>query len=192
MKPFIVFFVSAVLLSGCGERSTEPESQPEAAAERLPALTDSRSEPTGSANLADRARDGAAAVRDLAEQGQEQITASLAQARSMLEAKQLQDAQGALGQLGGLTLSAEQQETLGRLREELAKALEEVQNGMAELGKKVAEKDYGEAAALVSKLTEFQLSPEQQKLFDDLKAQVTQLLGGQEDPGQAVKRLLGR
>ena len=182
----------AALLSGCGGGSTEPEPQAETTAERSPALTDSGSEPAEAGNLADRARDGAAAVRDLTEQGQEQVMETLAQARSMLEAKQLQDAQGAMGKLGGLTLSAEQQEALGRLREEVGKALEEVQNGMAELGKKVAEKDYGEAAALVSKLTEFQLSPEQQKLFDDLKVQVTQLLGGQEDPGQAVKRLLGR
>lgn len=192
MKHIIVSFVLVALFSGCGGDSTEPESQAETTAERSPVLTDSASEPAGAENLADRAREGAGLVRDLAEQGQEQVRASLAQARSMLEAKQLQDAQGALGKLGELTLSAEQQETLGRLREELGKALEEVQNGLAELGKKVAEKDYGEAAALVSKLTEFQLSPEQQKLFDDLKAQVTQLLGGQEDAGQAVKRLLGR
>ena len=181
MKQFLVLFLLAALLSGCGGRSTEPESQAEATAERSPALTD-----------LPRTRAVGVAVRDLAEPVQEQVMETLAQARSMLEAKQLQDAQGALGKLGGLTLSAEQQETLGRLREEVGKALEEVQNGMAELGKKVAEKDYGEAAALVSKLTEFQLSPEQQKLFDDLKVQVTQLLGGQEDPGQAVKRLLGR
>ena len=179
MKQFIVLSLLAALLSGCGGRSTEPESQAEATAERSPALTD-------------LPRTRAVPVRDLAEPGQEQVRETLAQARSRLEAKQLQDAQGALGKLGGLTLSAEQQETLGRLREEVGKALEEVQNGMVELGKKVAEKDYGEAAALVSKLTEFQLSPEQQKLFDGLKVQVTQLLGGQEDPGQAVKRLLGR
>ena len=131
-------------------------------------------------------------MQGLAEQGQAKAGELLAQAQGLIEAKKLQDVRGPLDQLSEMALGAEQRETLTRLQEGLSQAAKEVQAGLAELGKLVAEKDYGAAASMVSNLTEYQLSPEQQKLFDDLKAQVTELLGSQEGASKALNNLLGR
>jgi hypothetical protein len=192
MKHILSLLVVAALLSSCGEPPPEPEVTPSSDLPRGQEPAVSGDTAAAPRDLTDRSREAAAAVQGLAEQGQAKAGELLAQAKGLIEAKKLQDVRGPLDQLSEMTLGAEQRETLARLQEGLSHAAKEVQAGLTELGRMVAEKDYGAAASMVSKLTEYQLSPEQQKLFDDLKVQVTELLGTQEGAGKALNNLLGR
>lgn len=133
-------------------------------------------------------------AQEAAVQASEKAQALLEQAKGLIEEKKLQQAGGVLDQLAGMTLDEGQQETLTGLQQEVAKLVVEVEKGLGDLQGMVAEKKYSEATALVSQLASYEFSPEQQKLYDDLKTQVQKLVESEAAQGasQAVQNLLGR
>ena len=93
-----------------------------------------------------------------------------------------------------MTLEDSQRETLASLTEEVQKAYGEIESGLGELKTMVEQEQYAEATALVSKLADYELSQEQQQLYDDLKGQVQRLMESQagQEAAKAVGNLLGR
>jgi predicted NBD/HSP70 family sugar kinase len=141
------------------------------------------------------------AVEQGAEKAQAVVTEAAAQAadyldqaKTLLAEKKVQEASGLLEKLAGMTLTAEQQQTLGGLKTEAAQILKDIEKGLGDLKSSVAEKNYTNATVLVSKLASYQLSPEQQQVYDTLKTQAKQLLGSgaTEQGAKALNNLLGR
>jgi hypothetical protein len=192
MKRLYPVLLAAAFVSGCGDRSPEREATPSSPPTPATAVKAPQREPTPAPALTERL----AEVKDAAQEAAAQVSARagelLEQAQGLLEANKLQDVQGALKELGGMALSSEQQANLARLQEALKQSLAQVESGLAALEKVVGDKNYAEAGALVSKLTAFQLSPEQEQLFNSLKAQVSQWMSSQEGAAKAVNNLLGR
>jgi outer membrane PBP1 activator LpoA protein len=118
----------------------------------------------------------------------------LQQAKSLLEEKKVQQASQLLSRVAELTLNDEQQELLTGLKSESQKLLTEVDKGLGNLKSLIQEKNYTEATSLVSKLTEYELSSDQQSLLDGLKAELEKLMESEAGQGaaDAVNDLLGR
>jgi hypothetical protein len=116
------------------------------------------------------------------------------QAKTLLAEKKVQEATGVLAKLAGMTLTTEQQQLVTGLKSEAAQLLKDIETGLKDLKTTVAEKRYTEASALVTKLAAYQMSPEQQQLYDGLKAQVKQLMESQgaKEGAKALNNLLGR
>ncbi len=140
------------------------------------------------------AEDTAVKAQEAAEESVAKAQAMLDQLKSAVSEKRLQDAGGLLEQLSGVTLDEEQKQTLAQLTEELKKVSGELEQGLGELKGLVVEQKYSEAMELVGKLGEYELSPEQETMFNNLKAQVQKMMESQagQDAVKAVGNLLGR
>ena len=140
------------------------------------------------------AEETAAKVQASAVEAAENAQALLDQARSLVQEKKVQEAGGLLDQLAGMTLEEGQRETLTGLKEEVQKLYGEIEDGLGELKTLVEKEQYTEATALVSKLADYEFSPEQQKVYDGLKTQVQKLMESQagQEAAKAVGNLLGR
>lgn len=188
-------------LTGCGGDSTR-ESEPTTPVEQAEAVPAPKPpDRAPAASLQDTAQgvvkaaeETAAKVQASAVEAAEKAQALLEQARGLLQEKKVQEASGLLNQLGGMTLETEQRETLASLTTEVQKLYGEVESGLGELKTLVEKEQYAEATALVSKLGDYEFSPEQQKLYDGLKVQVQKLMESQagQEAAKAVGNLLGR
>jgi dGTP triphosphohydrolase len=140
------------------------------------------------------AEDTAAKAQEAAEESVAKAQAMLDQLKSAVSEKRLQDAGGLLEQLSGVTLDEEQKQTLAQLTEELKKVSGELEQGLGELKGLVVEQKYSEAMELVGKLGDYELSLEQETMFNNLKTQVQKMMESQagQDAVKAVGNLLGR
>jgi hypothetical protein len=133
-------------------------------------------------------------AQQVAVQATEQAQAALDKAKALLAEKKVQEAGSVLNGLAGATLSTEQQQLLASLTTEVKTLTADIEKGLADLKRVVTEKNYSEGATLVSKLASYQMSAEQQKVYDGLKAEWTKLAKSQaaEQGTKAINNLLGR
>jgi len=214
MKQLLYTFCVALLLTSCsrepaapaeGGTASEPATPPKTAVaptttpDAAPSKSAAQSTQEAVQKAAEGAQQAVAKVEESAHQAQakaEEATAKaqvlLDQAKGYLGDKRVQDAKGILDQLAGMSLSADQQQLLAGLKQEFQKAWDEVEQGLGQLQTLVADQKYSEASSLVTQLASFQLSPDQQNLFDNLKAELQKALGGDaaEQGGKALQGLL--
>jgi hypothetical protein len=168
----------AGLLAGCGQKE---QSTPAPSGTREPASGQGAVETAKQA--ADTATAEAKKAADTAQKTVDQATAQaqilIDQTKTFLSQNKYQDALAGMQKLRGLTLSAEQQKLVSDLKTQVQKLGGDIEKGIGDLRTLVSEKKYTDATAMVSKLTNYQLTPDQQKLVDDLKAQLQKALGGQ-------------
>lgn len=149
---------------------------------------------TQAQQVAKTVQETAQKAQAVAVQATEKAQAALDQAKSLLAEKKVLEATGVLDKLAGVTLSAEQQQLLGGLKTEAKTLAAEVEKGLTDLKTCVTEKKYSDAGTLVTKLANYQMSPEQQKVYDGLKSEWSKLAKSQavEQGTKAVNNLLGR
>jgi hypothetical protein len=132
--------------------------------------------------VADSAVTQAKQVADSAQKVAEQATAQaqslIQQAQALVGQQKYQDAAAALEKLAGLKLTAEQQKLVTELKSEVQKIADATAKQVAELKSLVDQKKYSEASALLQQVTSLQLTPDQQRLVDGLKAEIQQALAG--------------
>lgn len=178
----LILFVIAVL-SGCGENDS---GQPPAPA--------SGTSTQASGGLEDTARKAAAAVSAEAEKlagavtnaagqaeaaigkAREQADQWLAEVKSLLNARKLQDAGALLGRLGSVSLTQDQQKLMADLKTQFGNLDTQLATGLSQLKDAVAQKNLASASSLVSQVTNFQLSPEQEETLAGLKAELKKLV----------------
>jgi CHASE3 domain sensor protein len=181
--------LSLLLSTGCSKSPSESESNPTPDRSSRSASPPDSSQPLGQGlvegareavkTVTQEAQKSAQKVEELAAKTTEQAQALLDQAKTMLGERRLQDAGGLLSQLEALTLTPQQQESFDQLKKGLHDLYGQVESGLANLKTMVTEKRYTDATALVSKLADFQLSPQHQSTLDDLKSQLQKLLSNQ-------------
>ncbi len=175
-KTYVLLLAGALV--GCGQK--EPSAPG-------PAGTQEPASGQGAVQTAKQAVETATAEAkqavDTAQKTVEQATAQaqslIDQTKTFLGQNKYQDALAGVQKLGGLTLSTEQQKLVGDLKTQLQKLGSDIEKGIGDLKNAVTQKQYSEATAMVSKLANYQLTPDQQKLVDDLKAQLQKALGSQ-------------
>jgi hypothetical protein len=116
-------------------------------------------------------------VQQVVQQASAQAQGIIDQATSLLQAKKIQDAAPLLDQLSSMTLSPDQQKLLGNLKTEFSKLTDDIKNGIQKAQTLVSQKNYTEALSMLSSLSSYQLSADQKKLVDDVKAEAQRLLG---------------
>ena len=181
-------WLTAVLLVSCGGEGKAPsQEQPPSSSAQTPAPAPATEPPrTVTQTVTEEAQKVVGAVDEAAERAKamaaeatQKAQVMLDDARSLISQKKLQDAGALLGKLSAVTLTGEQQKTLAGLQTEFTQMGSQVNQGLSDLSTFVSEKKYAEATTLVSKLADFQLGAEQQKLYDGLKAQLQKLMANQ-------------
>jgi hypothetical protein len=217
MKNALYFSIGivAVALTACSGGSDQPsdgaspdpavstsgsaDSQPATAAPE--AESDKETAQAVAQRVAEGAQQAVAAVENTAAQAQkqaeqatEQAQELLQQAKGLLQEKKVLQAGALLDQAAALTLNDEQQQLLAGLKAESQNLLTEVDKGLDDLKTMVAEKNYSEATSLISTLTEYELSSDQQSVLDGLRAEMQKLMESETGQGaaKAVNDLLGR
>jgi hypothetical protein len=190
MQKHVILVSVSLLLAGCGKKENET-TPPQANAPTAPPSSFAERPST---SVVDAVEEMAAKTREAAEAAAEKVQALLDEAKGMLSQNDLAGASQVLGKLGEMTLTEEQQAQLTALKGEFTEDFNQVETGLSELKTMVAEKRYSDAAALISKLSEYRLGPEQQRTFDALKEQAQNLVGDQavEKGAEALQDLLGR
>ncbi len=130
----------------------------------------------------------------VAAQASQEADSLLAKAKSLLGEKKTQEAAPLLEKLSGMVLKPEQQQLLGGLKTELSTLYADIDKGLVDLKSSIDAKNYTEATSKVASLASYQMTPEQQKVLDGLKAQLQKLAGttAAEEGKKAVGNLLGR
>jgi hypothetical protein len=186
--------VSAVAI-GCGQKESPPPA---------PTAAPPTSAPDTATAVKQTVEKTVAEVQKVAESTQQavqktvseaagQAQALIDQARAWVSEKKYADALGAVDKLAGLSLTPEQQTLVQGVKAELGKLGADIEKGIANLKAVVAQKDYTQGLNLVKQLADYQLTPEQQKVVDGLKAELQKALGtkGADEAKKALGNVLG-
>lgn len=186
-------------LGGCGKSETPPSppsrtvpAEPRATAKQPTQVTpapEAAPEPAKLPAPSQAPPETQSAVADAAAKLSQEVESLLGRAKSLLAEKKVQDAAGLLSKLSGMALSANQNQTLSSLKTEFSQTAEDIDKGFSALKSLIAEKKYTEATSLVVKLKDYQLSSEQQSVYDGLKAQLQKALGNQ--AAEEAKKVIG-
>jgi hypothetical protein len=184
MKPLLLAVSLSAVMIGCGQK------EPPAAAPSATPPTASTSGPgPGAVEAVKQTVESAQqVVQKTVDEASAKAQALIDQAKTMVSEKKYSDALGALGTLANSKLSPEQQTLVQGLKVEVAKLGGDIEKGITNLKTVVAQKDYTQGMNLVNQLTNYQLTPDQQKVVDGLKAEVQKALGGKAT-GDATKAL---
>jgi hypothetical protein len=114
-------------------------------------------------------------------------------ARAMVSEKKYSDALGAMEKLASLKLNPEQQTLVQGLKQEVTKLGGDIDHGIASLKTVVSQKDYSQGLNLVKQLASYQLTPDQQKVVDGLKAELEKAMGTKaaDEAKKALGNVLG-
>jgi hypothetical protein len=200
MKTLLAVGLISGGLVGCGQKEASAPPAPSAAPL---ASTSSPAQSTVAAvkqtvdTTVAEAKKAAESVQQAAQKAVDDATgkaqALIDQAKTMVSEKKYSDALGALGTLASLKLTPEQQTLVGSLKVEVTKLGGDIDKGIASLKTVVGQKDYTQGLNLVKQLSDYQLTPEQQKVLDGLKAELQKAMGGKtaDEATKALGNVLG-
>jgi hypothetical protein len=133
------------------------------------------------------------AVQKTVDDSTSQVQGLIDGAKAMVSEKKYSDALGAVQQLAGVKLNPEQLTLVEGLKVEVAKLGGDIEKGMANLKTVANQQDYTQGLSLVKQLASYQLTPEQQKVVDGLKAELQKAVGGKtaDEAKKALGNVLG-
>jgi hypothetical protein len=178
----------AATLVGCGESGSSTPSTPPAT--------------NAGASVVDSAAAAVTkTVNEVSAEVTKKVDAALAEAQSFLGQAKFQDALGSLNGLSSLTLSAEQQQTVGAMKAKIETAMKaagqavdsaklaagevttQVNAAVAKAQTLLKEAKFQDALTSLKGLSDLKLSAEQTKLVDDLKAQIQAAMAAAQGAG---------